>query len=51
MLEIQIQNLAFPVAVPPGIGVPQSLLSILDSITKGFGTTDDILFEADDIFL
>ena len=34
--KITISSLAFPVAVPPGVGVPQSLLALLEDIKEKF---------------
>ena len=33
-IKFQIQNLPFPVAVPPGVGVPFSLISNLEAVKK-----------------
>jgi hypothetical protein len=34
--KVSISSLAFPVAVPPGVGVPQSLLALLEDIKEKF---------------
>ena len=34
--KIQISSLSFPVSTPPGVGVPQSLLALLEDIKEKF---------------
>lgn len=34
--KIQISSIGFPVAVPPGVGVPYSLIALLEDIKEKF---------------
>lgn len=40
--KITIENLPFPVATPPGVGVPYSLIAKLEKITKLFENLSDV---------